>query len=80
MDNLGFVKTFDRLGQSIVVAVADAAYRRLDTGFGQALGVFDRDVLGASIAVMHVPTAMARPPVMKRLFQRIEYEARVRRS
>ena len=79
MDNLGFVKTFDRLGQSIVVAVADAAYRRLDTGFGQALGVFDRDLLGASIAVMHGPPD-ARPPVMKRLFQRIEYEARVRRS
>jgi hypothetical protein len=29
-----------------VVAVAHAAHRRLDTGFGQALGVFDRDVLG----------------------------------
>ena len=29
-----------------VVAVAHAAHRRLDTGLGQALGVFDRDVLG----------------------------------
>ena len=29
-----------------VVAVAYAAHRRFDAGFGQALGVFDRDVLG----------------------------------
>jgi hypothetical protein len=46
MDDLGFVETVDGLGQSIVVAVAYAAHRRFDAGFGQALGVFDRDVLG----------------------------------
>ncbi|ESW70531.1 hypothetical protein X773_28050 [Mesorhizobium sp. LSJC285A00] len=46
MDHLGLVKAFDRFGESIVVAVADAAYRRLDAGLRQALGVSDRDVLG----------------------------------
>src|ERR1700723_3718496 len=46
MDDLGFVETVDGFGESIVVAVADVAYRRLDTRFRQALGVFDRDVLG----------------------------------
>src|SRR4029077_4037109 len=35
-----------------VVAVADAAHRRLDTGVGQAFGVFDRDVLAASVTMM----------------------------
>ena len=54
MDDLGFVETVDGLGQSIVVAVADAADRRFDAGFGQALGVFDRDVLAASVALLFV--------------------------
>src|ERR1700690_2256919 len=46
MDDLGFVETVDGFGESVVVAVADAAYGRLDARFRQALGVFDRDVLG----------------------------------
>lgn len=46
MDDLGLVETVDGLGQSVVVTVADAAHRRLDTGVGRALGVFDRYVLG----------------------------------
>jgi len=58
MNDLGLVKSVDGLGQSIVVAVADAAYRRLDTGVGQALGIFDRDVLASPIAVMNEPAAM----------------------
>jgi len=29
---------------------------------------------------MHEATAMTGPPVMKSLFQRVEYEARMRRS
>ena len=33
-------------GEGIVIAVPHAAYRRLDARFRQALGVFDRDVLG----------------------------------
>jgi len=43
----GLVETVDGLGQSIVVAVAHAAHRRLDTGFGRTLGVFYRDILGS---------------------------------
>jgi hypothetical protein len=39
MDYLGLVETVDRLGESIVVAVADAADRGFDTGFRQALSV-----------------------------------------
>ena len=45
MDDLGFVEAVDRLGESIVVGIADAADGRLDAGLRQALGVFDRDVL-----------------------------------
>ena len=46
MDDLGLVETVDRFGEGIVVRVADAADGRLDSGFGEALGVFDRNILG----------------------------------
>jgi hypothetical protein len=75
MNDLGFVETVDGFGESIVVAVADAAYRRLDTRFRQALGLFDRDLWADPVAVMHEPVAMHGPPVMQGLFQRIENEA-----
>ena len=39
MDYLGLVETVYRFGESIVVAVADAADRGFDAGFRQALGV-----------------------------------------
>ena len=37
-----------RLGESIVITVADAAHRRLDARLHQPRGVLDRDVLGGS--------------------------------
>ena len=80
VDHLGLVEAVDGLGQGVVVAVADAAYGRLDTGFGQTLGVFDRDVLAASITVMNKPSTVQRPPVMQRLLESIENEARMCRS
>ena len=46
VNDLGFVKTIDGLGQSIVTRVADAAHRGFDASFRQALGIFDRDILG----------------------------------
>ena len=46
VNDLGFVKTIDGLGQSIVIRVADAAHRGFDARFRQALGIFDRDILG----------------------------------
>ena len=39
MDDLGLVETVDRFGQSIVVAVADAADGGFKAGLGEALGV-----------------------------------------
>src|SRR4029077_4556896 len=49
-------------------------------GFGQALGVLDRDVLAASITVMNKPSTMQRPPAMQSLFESIEHKAGVCRS
>jgi hypothetical protein len=44
MDHFGLVKTVNRLGESIVVAVADASDRGLDARLSLALGVTDADV------------------------------------
>ena len=45
-DHFGFVESVDGLGEGVVVAVADAADRRLDAGVLQALRVFNRHILG----------------------------------
>ncbi len=63
MDQLGLVEAVDGLGERVVIAVADAADRRLDAGLGQAFGVFDRDILAAAVAVVDQPAAMDRPAV-----------------
>ena len=46
MDHLGFVEAVDGFGEGIIVAVTDAADRRLDACRGKPLGILDRDVLG----------------------------------
>ena len=60
MDHLGLVQPVDRLGQRVVVTVADAAHRWLDPGFGQPLGVADADVLHAAVGVVD-QAALGRP-------------------
>ena len=52
MDDLGFIKAVDRLGERIVVRVADAADRGFDAGLGETIGVFNRNVLHAAVAVV----------------------------
>ncbi len=68
----------DRLGESIVIGVADAADGRLDAGLSQALGVFDRGVLTAPVAVVDEAGAMHRPPVIEGLLQGIQHETGMR--
>ena len=80
MDDLGLVETVDRLCQGIVVAVADAAHGGFEAGLDEALGVFDRYVLHAAIAVMDEPAAGDGLAVMKRLLQGVENEAGVSRA
>ena len=77
VDDLGLVETVDRLGECVVVAVSDAADRRLDAGLGKALGVADADILGPAIRMMHEPAAMKGPPFVQGLFKSIEDEARM---
>ena len=63
MDDLGLVQAVDRFGERVVVGVADASDRRLDTGLDQALGVFDRDVLHAAIGMVDEAAAKLRTEI-----------------
>jgi hypothetical protein len=51
MNHLGLEEADHRLGERVIVAVADAADGGLDPGVGEALGIFDRDVLGAAVVL-----------------------------
>ena len=70
MDHFGFVEPIDRLGQDVVVAIADAADRRYEAGLAETLRVPDRDELHAAIRVVD-ETAAERPAIMQCLLQRI---------
>jgi hypothetical protein len=78
MNDLCLEEAVDRLGERVVITVADAADRRFDAGLGQALGVFDRQVLRSAIRVMH--QARSRPSLMNGLFQGIQDEPGVGRA
>jgi hypothetical protein len=45
-DDFGLVQTDDRFRERIAVGIADAAHQGLDAGFGEALGVANRQILG----------------------------------
>jgi transposase-like protein len=48
VDDLSFEQAVDRLGEGVVIAVADAADRRFDTRLCQSFGVFYGQVLAAA--------------------------------
>jgi len=79
MDHLGFVEPVDRLGERVVVTVADAADRWHETGLGEPLGVLDRHVLHAAVGVVDEAAAREGPTIVQGLLQCVEHEARVRR-
>ena len=58
-DQLGLVEADDRLGERVVVAVATASRPRYRAGFGEALGVADRQVLAAPVGVVDEPVEVA---------------------
>ena len=60
-DHFRLVETVDRLGQGIVIAVADAADGRDEVGLGEALGVARGEVLGSPVTVMDQAVLGAGP-------------------
>jgi hypothetical protein len=69
LDHLGFIETVDRLGQSVVVAVADTGDRWLDAGLGKALCVLAGHVLRPTVAIMDQATPKSRTAIVERLFE-----------
>jgi hypothetical protein len=69
MDHLGLVEAIDGCRQSVVIAVAGAADRRLDPSFGTAFGLLDWHVLGRFRVVDEAATPH-RSSVMQRLLER----------
>lgn len=53
MDELGLEQPFDRLGQRIVVAVADTADRWLDACFRQPFALANAQILRAAVRMMN---------------------------
>lgn len=60
MNGPGLEQAADDLGQSVIIAVADAADRRLDARFLQWFGVFYGQVMAAKIRAVDKPHALGR--------------------
>jgi hypothetical protein len=79
MNDLDLVEAIDRLGRSIVIAVANTPDRWLDPGFGKAFAVLYGDVMRTTVAVVDKTAATRWSAIVQRLFQGIEDEAAMRR-
>src|SRR5437667_3470247 len=78
VDHFGLVEADDRLSQCVVVRIADAAHRWFSAYVGESLGVTNRQVLAAVVAVMHhTLDRRARP---QRLLQRVQHQFGVHRA
>lgn len=80
VDQFGLVETIDRFGQSIIVAVAQAADGGFYAGLTQTLAVSNADVLRSSVAVMNECCVSVGLAGMECLCQRIEHAVRGHRA
>lgn len=80
VDHLSLVKAVDGFGQSIVIAVTDAANRRFDASFGQSLGIFYGYILATPVAVVNKSALMNRPSFVQSLLQGIQHKVCMCRS
>ena len=79
VNDFRLVEAVDGLGEGVVVAVALAADRGLDTGFAEALRIANRNILCATITMMDQRVAI-RLSGVQGLLQRIQNEIRVHAS
>jgi hypothetical protein len=71
-DELSLEEPDDGLGQRVVVGVTAAAHRWFDACESQSLGVVDREVLHASVAVVDQPLRGLGQTFGDRLFEGVE--------
>ena len=74
LDDLGLEQADDAFGEGVVVGIPDAADGGIDAGFGEPVGVSDRQVLAASITVMDQFVSLGRHPLTDGLVQGIQDE------
>src|SRR5690606_32058502 len=79
-DQFGLVEADNRLRECVVVGGADAPDGRLYAGFGESLGVTNRDVLHAAIAVVNERLTGAKIAVVQRLLERIQCDIATQRA
>ena len=75
MDDFSLIETVDRFGEGVVVTVADASHRGLDSSFCQPLGVPDGHVLDAAIRLVDEAATMSGTPIINCLLQGIDDKA-----
>lgn len=78
VDDFGLEQAIDRLGQSIVASVANAADQGLDACLGRPLSVFDRQLLRSAVRLMHRPHGIDRAAFTDQLFEGIRNETGMR--
>jgi hypothetical protein len=79
LDQFRLIETDDRLGERVVVGIANAIYRRLDASFGQTIRVANRKVLHAAIAMVNQTTFSVTHTIVEGLFQCIERQIAAQR-
>jgi hypothetical protein len=72
IDDFGLEEAVNRFRERVVVRVSDASDGRLDASFGESLGVANREILHASVAMMH--ESRVRRPSPDGLLKSIERE------
>jgi len=80
IDHLRLEQADHRLGQSIIVAVADAADGGFDARLGEALGVADAHVLRSAVGMADQAAAGEGAALVQGLLQSIEHEVRPSRA
>ena len=74
LDDLGLEQADDAFGQRVVIGIPDAADRSVDPGLCQSLGISDRQLLAAPVAVMDQLVHLGGCPLADGLVQGIENE------
>jgi hypothetical protein len=76
MDDFGLEQADHRLGESVIVRIANTADGRLDACLGEALGIANADVLRAAVGMADEVTANKGAALVQGLIQGIEHELR----
>ena len=78
-NHLRLVQLDDRLGQGVVIRIANAPHRLLVAGLGQAFGVADGQILRSAVPVMDQAIARSHRALVQGLLERVERQIGAKR-